>query len=186
MSRLADRLRKSKGIPNVPPPPNGYQSPPPTDMTAEQQTEYNQIYEDYNQSLSDEYDLNQEKARAYEKQQKAIEANNPHLLEAEMRASPSPKGLYTMNLFGRPIDLASLENYVLNKISPKTIVTKMRYDNSVMFEKMKGYEQKRRKPLPWTLILIILGAVGIVGTTAILAMSGVDIGNALAGFFGGQ
>jgi len=112
MSRLAKRLKKAQmGLPTgrfTPPPPPAQ----PPEMTPDQQDEYNKIYDDYNQTLSDEYDRNQEKAQAYEKQLQNAEKNNPHQLEGEMRADPTPKGIYEIDVQGRKIDLAMLEDYV--------------------------------------------------------------------------
>ena len=140
----------------------------------------------YAESLAQEYDRLQNKAQEYEKEQlKQIEAENPHQLRADMIRDPTPKGVYEMTLMGRKIDLSMLENYVLKKISPKSVITKMRYDNAKTYEEMKGYAKKQPIKINTTLILIIAGLMGLFAIGTLLFFLSPDLGSALRGLFGG-
>ena len=104
---------------------------------------------------------------------------NPHKVYKEIIKNPAPKGAFVMNLRGRPIDVHDLENYLVFKISPKTITTIMRYsDSKTIAEALNLARPKKRtavKNLAGIIsLLIILIAVGLFlafgGMSKILAL----------------
>ena len=114
--------------------------------------------------IVEEYDEQTEKRDDEVKE--TIEADskiNPHKLFRDIVRRPTPKGAYEMMIMGRPIDLSALENYMVFKISPKTITTLMRYNDAKTLSEM-GFA--KRKPLKinwgWIIILAIILGVGVI------------------------
>jgi len=129
--------------------------------------------------------LLQQKAREYEKEIKSIEKTNPHTLRREIVTDPTPKGVYEMQIFGRPIDLAMLENYVVHKISPKSIVTLMRYNNSKTMEEIKGYSKRPPIKIKGSIIWMIIGAGALLAIGIYFLTSGASMSDIMQGMFGG-
>ena len=127
----------------------------------------------------------QQKAREYEKEIKSIEKTNPHTLRREIVTDPTPKGVYEMQIFGRPIDLAMLENYVVHKISPKSIVTLMRYNNSKTMEEIKGYSKRPPIKIKGSIIWMIIGAGALLAIGIYFLTSGASMSDIMQGMFGG-
>ena len=136
--------------------------------------------------LAQEYDRLQQKAIKYEKELEAVEKTNPHTLYKEVVTDPTPKGIYEMRVFGRPIDLASLEHYVIHKISPKSVTTLMKYNNSKTMEEIKGYSKRPPIRIKGGLIWIILGAVGLLILGIVVLTYGQNMSEVLKGMFGGM
>lgn len=115
-----------------------------------------------------EYDTVQRQAMdEYKKEVDAIEKTNPHTLYKDIITNPSTKGKYEMNLIGRPVDVNALENYLIFKISPRTITTLMRYNDSKTFEEVRGYTKRKHvkfdfKILFTIIMLIIMIVVGVM------------------------
>ena len=181
MSRLAKRLR-------------GYQPNYPQTQNTNQTEEYaidenpyedNQQQVDYQASLSQEYDLLQQRARQYEREINSIEKTNPHTLRKEIVTDPTPKGVYEMVIFGRPVDLSMLENYVVHKISPKSIVTLMRYNNSKTMEEIKGYSKRPPVKIKGSIIWMIIGAGALLAIGLYFLTSGASLSDIMQNMFGG-
>lgn len=136
----------------------------------------------------EEYDRLQAKARLeYDKELQAIEATNPHTLYTDVVTKRSAKGTHPVTLFGRPIDLAMLENYLVFKISPKTIVSLIKYNDVKSIEETKGYGSRRPiGSLKLGKLWVIIGAVALLAVGAIFLMYGGDIGEMMKGVFGGM
>jgi len=129
-----------------------------------------------------EYNRLQQEAAEYDKEMQTMEAMNPHAIYKDVVTNPTPKGVYKLRLFGRPVDLAKLEHYLIHKVSPKTVTTLMRYNDSRTIEEVKGYSKRPTFKLKGGLIWIILGAIGMLGI-GILFFSG---GGSLTDIFGGM
>jgi len=104
---------------------------------------------------------------------------NPHKLFRDIIRRPSPKGTYEMTIMGRPIDLSMLENYMVFKISPKTITTLMRYNDAKTLSEL-GFAKRKPLKLNWGLIMILIIIVVVFGL--LLAITKGDI----VGFFRGM
>lgn len=190
MSRLAKRLGEAQGIPNNQPEEN----PIPEDEgeyypeePEEQVVEHVQKMPRYSGSpLVRQYDRLQEKAAAeYDKELKAIEITNPHGLYKEIVTNPSPKGALKMRLFGRPIDLNALESFLVFKVSPKNVVTLMKYSDAKSIEEIKGYS--KRPPFKFMksgMIWIILGAAVLLIIGFVMFTFGGNIAEMFKGLFG--
>jgi len=169
MSRLEDRLRRE------------------TFYTKEETEEEQEIGEDIYpyDNLSKIYDKRQKQAqKEYEKEIKAIEATNPHNLYKDVVTNPSPKGTYQMRIMGRPIDLSALESYLIFKISPRTVTTLMRYNDSKTIQEVGGYS--RRKPISlgknFFMIIIIIIIIMVVGM--FFLFGGGNLAQIFRGLFG--
>jgi len=165
---------------------NQYQNIPNTEGHPVEQNPYEDYQQQMQQSpLVQEYDRLQQRARMYEKELEAIERTNPHSLRKDIVTDPTPKGVYEVSIFGRPIDLSMLENYVVHKISPKTITTLMRYNNSKTMEEIKGYSKRPPIKIKSNLILMILGAVVLLGLGLFFLTNGPSMSDFFQGMFGG-
>jgi len=181
MSRLTDRLRRYSPTDSLPQPHDEHQ------IQKDGQGEYLPDSEAYQNMLAKEYEKNQKLAQEeYNKQQKMAEATNPHQLYTDIVTNPSPPDQYKMRIMGRPIDVNSLEQYLIFKISPRTITTLMRYNDAKSIEEIKGYTRgpniKASKGLG-LLILIIIGAFMMIAV-GYLFLNG-TIPNLLRGIMGG-
>jgi hypothetical protein len=82
----------------------------------------------------------------------------------EIRELPSPKGAYPTVIYGIPVDLHVLEDYIV-KISPYNIRTAMRFHNARTIEEIKGYSKfgSMHKKFNWMIIVMIaiMAAAGI-------------------------
>lgn len=146
MSRLLDRLRQ------------GNQQPQQTD------DQYLPDDKSYSSELAREYEKNQKRAQQeYKKQLRMAEATNPHKLYTDMVTKPSPPKQYQMTIMGRPIDVNALEQYLIFKISPKTITTLMRYNDSKSIEEIRGYARRPQiKASKGIGLLILIGIVAML------------------------
>jgi len=183
MSRLAKRLRGYQPAylqPQNTNQPEGYPVEQNPYQDYQQQPEYQQ-----QPSLSQEYDLMQQRAREYERDMRAIEKTNPYTLRKEIVTDPTPKGVYEMTIFGRPVDLSMLENYVVHKISPKTIVTLLRYSNSKTMEEIKGYSKRPPMKIKGSIIWMIIGAGALLAVGIYFLTSGASLSDMMQGMFGG-
>jgi len=170
MSRSENLLRKFQGNPPLP------TNPEPDDNG----------YEELQSPLVSEYNVTQNIAQQeLEKEQKAIEKTNPHSLYTDIVTKPSPKNAYPMRIMGRPLNLQALEDYVIFKVSPRTIVTSMRYNDVRTTEDTLNYSKRplgrhgRKKGFPWFLIIMIIIMVGV---GAFLLFGGGDISGMMQGF----
>ena len=142
--------------------------------------------EHQNQALS-EYDRMQlQSQQELYREEKAIETTNPHNMYTEVVAKPVPKGAYKMRIQGRPIDLSALENFVVFKMSPRTIVTSMRYNDVRTTEDTLNYSRKQfmgrtKKGGIGTIILIIMIIIMLIAGIFMLT-SGGDMTSMFQGF----
>jgi len=186
MSRLMKRLRNFQR--DQIQQPNDYYDDDPyfPEYEPEEAGGYPPEYQQQMQSeLAQQYDALQRKISEYEREMKAIEANNPHTLFKDVVNDPTPKGTYKVRVFGRPVDLASLENYLIYKISPKTVTTLMRYNDSKSIEEVKGYSKRPKIKLGKSgLIWIIIGAAIMVIIGLLFLTSGPNMTEMMQGLFG--
>lgn len=184
MSRLAKRLKNYQQD-NLPPiDTNEYQEGFSEDQNPYEDYQNTQEYQP-NISLTQEYNRLQQRTKAYEKEIQSIEKTNPHTLRREIVTDPTPKGIYEMKIFGRPVDLSMLENYVVHKISPKSIVTLMRYNNSKTLEEIKGYSKRPQIKIKGSIIWMIIGAGALLAIGVYFLTSGASISDMMQGLFGG-
>lgn len=84
----------------------------------------------------------------------------------DIKKKPTPKGYYETIIAGVPVDLHSLEEYIV-KTSPFAIKTLLRFDNARNIEDIKNYSTKggvsRKKLDSKFFILIILSIALAVG-----------------------
>ena len=180
MSRLDDRLRIIEAAQNQ------------QRMQAMAQNENQQYIPDtqaFVPELSREYDYNQRVAQDnYQAQSDASDITNPHKMYKEIIKNPSPRGSYPIRVMGRPIDVNALEQYLIFKISPRTITTLMRYNDAKSIEEIKGYTKrftgKGRKSGLGMILLISIGAIGMI-LVGYLFLNG-TIPNLLQSFMGGM
>lgn len=101
----------------------------------------------------------------------------------KIKQKPTPKGIFKIDIGGRPVDLHVLEDYVI-KTSPFTLRTILRYHNAKTIEEMKGYSRGRPMKMNMTTIVLIMAAVGmgILGLIVFFFMP--DIMNMFQGGFG--
>jgi len=89
-----------------------------------------------------------------------------------IKKDPSPKGYFETVIGGVPVDLHSLEEYIVS-VSPFSIQTIMKYNEAEMIEDIKNYSKGTgRKPFDMKIIFLILLAVGmgILGVIVMLYM----------------
>ena len=125
--------------------------------------------------LVNQYDETQRQAHYVEdREQKAIEATNPHNLFMDIVTKPLPKGVFKMTLMGRPIDLRKLEKYVVFGMSPKSTVTTLRYNEVKAYEDAQGYGRQgtitRGKKGGFGKILIIIAVCVILVVLGLLML----------------
>ena len=179
MNRLKRRLERYAVPPQQPEYPPNYQPDYQPDYPEEQQP---QPQPQPQSQLVQEYDRLQQRAKEYQREIAAIEANNPHTLHKDVILKPTSKGKLPVTVMGRPVDLAMLENYVIHKISPKTITTLMRYNDVKAIEDVKGYSKRPPLKLKGSLIWIILGAIAILIVGYILMST--DVTSMMKNIFG--
>jgi len=124
-----------------------------------------------------------EKEEEYEKQIEDDEEEKsyddvPIKLARQIKRKPTPKGYFRTVLFGIPVDLHALENYIV-RTSPFAIKTLMRYDNSRIIEEIKQYGTtstgKKKLDAKFFFFLIFLIIIVVVGI--ILMLKGPEIMN---------
>ena len=144
-----------------------------------------QAYEQYDETpLAREYDeLQQRVQQRHRERVELVESTNPHTLYKDIVTNPSPKGKHPMTIMGRPLDLAKLENYLVYKISPKTITTLIRYGDARAIEDIKGYSKRSKIKFKGGMIWIILGAIIILILGYLLFTT--DMTSLMGGLFGG-
>jgi hypothetical protein len=133
-------------------------------------------------ALAQEYDRLQKKAEAYQQEIKAIESTNPHSLYKDIITKPTSKGKFPVTIMGRPLDLAKLENYLVYRISPKTVTTLMRYNDSLVRAETLGFLKRKPIKMKSGILWIILGAAIIVILGYILLTT--DMSSLFKGMFG--
>ena len=189
MGRLDDRLKKNRPFPLTPPEgyENYYESPQYQNeiSSTQDQTLQDQAQETQN-ALVQQYNETQRRAMEYDKEIATIEKTNPHTLYKDVVTKPSDKGAYPMTIMGRPVDLSALENYLVFKISPKTITTMMRFNNSKTMEDIKGYSKRPPMKMKGGILLIIIGAAALLIVGMIILMYGGELGTMLGDMFGGM
>jgi len=187
MSRLSDRLKSMNPFSQAPPQQGAYQQNPYQEEQHQQEEGYLPDQQDYNSPLVQEYYRNQIEAQEQmKKEMKLAEATNPHQLYTDIVTNPSPPKQYEMKIMGRPIDVNALEQYLIFKISPRTITTLMRYNDAKSIEEIKGYG--RRPPVRASkgiglLLLVGIGAL-LMMAVGYLFLNG-TIPNMMRGMMGG-
>jgi hypothetical protein len=89
-----------------------------------------------------------------------------------IKKDPTPKGYFETVIGGVPVDLHSLEEYIVS-VSPFSIQTIMKYNEAEMIEDIKNYSKGTgRKPFDMKTIFLILLVVGmgILGVIVMLYM----------------
>lgn len=171
MSRLERRLGINKmKLPETP---------------SNQEEEYLPDSGQYSPKLAEQYDRTQMQAQEdYDKDRKALDATNPHTLYTDIIANPSPKGLLPITIMGRPIDVNMLENYVVFKISPRTVTTLMRYNDSKTTEELKGYSKRKPIRMNFKVLIMVIVFIVIMLVVGYLFLSG-GMTSVLGGLLGG-
>jgi len=98
-----------------------------------------------------------------DKEKKAnLQLDNPYYLHKEIIRYPVPKGCEVIELCGRPIDFAELQDYVVHKLSPKQMTAHIKFARSKTIEEIKGYAKRPNIRLGGKLIWILILAFGIL------------------------
>ena len=171
MSRSEEILNKLRQS-SAPPPQEQYEEEAEDEHQLPQMSEYDQMQYNAQRELNNEVS--------------AMESTNPHKMYTEVVTSPTPKGIYKMRIQGRPIDLAALEHFVVFKMSPRTIVTSMRYNDVRTTEDTLNYSRKQllrsgKKGGFGTIILIIMIIIMLIAGVFMLT-SGGDMTSMFQGF----
>lgn len=120
-------------------------------------------------------EIPQEYYEEYRRQQGYVPAekepidDTPLGILKDIEKSPSPKGTFPTVIGGIPVDLHSLEDYVI-KISPFGLKTILRYHHARDIEEMKGYGRRGSMNINSKTILLILAAVGMAVMGLIMIM----------------
>jgi hypothetical protein len=86
---------------------------------------------------------------------------NPLSILDEIKKRPSPKGAKVIMIGGRPLDLHTIEDYVV-RVSPYHLRTILRYHNARTIEEIKNYSQRfGGKGMKGSTLILILLAVGM-------------------------
>lgn len=110
-----------------------------------------------------QYEETQRQAQQeFDEEKAAIDATNPHTMFKDVVAKPTKRGIYPLTIMGRPIDLSKLENYLVFKVSPRTTVTLLRYNDMKANQDAINYgRQTMMKPggkrkMMWLLIIVVI------------------------------
>jgi len=85
----------------------------------------------------------------------------------DIRKYPTPKNTFATIIGGRPVDLHSMEDYLL-KISPYGLKTILRYHNARTIEEIKNYAKLggggKLNTKFWLLIMLFIGlaVIGVI------------------------
>jgi len=156
------------------------------------ENKFKELYNNKRKSnLVEEYEKLQEEAQnEYINEIEAIKKTDPYRKYTEIISRPSPRGAYMMNLRGYPIDVNALENYLVFRMTPRSIVTAMRYSDARSLEEFKGYTKysqlRSLSKASRGLGILLLVAIGAIITIFVgyLFING-TIPRLLSGLFGG-
>ena len=100
----------------------------------------------------------------------------PIKIARDIKKRPTPKGYFRTTLFGIPVDLHCLEDYIV-KTSPFAIKTLMRFDNARNIEEIKQYSTKTtgKKKLDGKFFLMIGVAIIVLCLGAVMLLKGPEI-----------
>jgi len=100
----------------------------------------------------------------------------PIQVSRDIKKAPTPKGYFRTIISGVPVDLHSLEDYIV-KTSPFAIKTLMRFENARNVEEIKQYSTKStgKKKLGIGFFLMILFLIIMVVVGILLMMKGPQI-----------
>lgn len=149
-------------------------------LLAEQQAYEEQLYQHYQQQQQQEQQQHYQHYRpqpyipepeesqeeSYEEQYKDV----PIKKALDIKKSPTPKGYFPTVISGIPVDLHSLEEYIV-KTSPFAIKTLLRYDNARNIEDIKNYSTKtagKKKADARFFLFLMLAIVLAVGGIAVI------------------
>jgi len=142
------------------------------EMQQQQEEEQQRAYEEY---MRQQQIMNERMQRA--QQEKELEEEEeiedeyetykdvPIKRAIDIQRKPTPKGYFPTVISGIPVDLHSLEEYIV-KTSPFAIKTLLRYDNARNIEDIKNYSTKtsgRKKMDSKFFILLFLGIALAIG-----------------------
>jgi len=113
-----------------------------------------------------------------------MEQNSPYHTYRDIQLNPSPKGSYPITIMGRPLDLGMLENYVVYKISPRTITTLLRYNEAKNLEEMRNMSRKPMFKAGKGILWIIIGAIAVIFLGFLFLTT--DMSGMMQGFMGGM
>jgi len=98
------------------------------------------------------------------------EQKSPLSVLEDIRKYPTPKGTFATIIGGRPVDLHSMEDYLL-KISPYGLKTILRYHNARTIEEIKNYAKLggggKLNTKFWLLIMLFIG-LAVIGVIILL------------------
>jgi len=100
----------------------------------------------------------------------------PIQVARDIKKKPTPKGYFRTVISGIPVDLHSLEDYIV-KTSPFAIKTIMRFDNARNIEEIKQYSTKStgKKKLGIGFFILIMFLVIMVIVGILLMMKGPEL-----------
>jgi hypothetical protein len=152
MSRLRKRLERYQTTQPEP-------QPIPYDYYNQEQQPY---VEEAPSPLVQQYEELQKRAEKHQAELRAIESTNPHSLYKDVVTRPSQKGKFATTIMGRPIDMSKLENYLVYRISPRSVTTLMRYNDSLVRSEVLGFGKRRPIKMKSGILWIIIGAALIL------------------------
>lgn len=123
-----------------------------------------------------------EPPQEYDEDDDEYDANlgGPLSILDEIKKKPTPKGVFTQRIGGRPVDLHVLEDYI-TKISPFALKTLLRYHNAKTMEEIKSYSQGKSMNINAGTIILILAAVGMAVLGIVMLVFMPDIMNMFKG-----
>jgi len=144
----------------------------------------------YQSELSRQYEDRQRMAAIQQQHiDTAYDTTNPHKIYQDIVTNPSRSGKFPMTLMGRPVDLEKLEKYVVFNMSPKAIVTTLRYSDVRAYEDALGYGRntivRKKKGNFGMIIIMIIGLILMLVVGVLFLMSGGDLLGMFEGMFGG-
>lgn len=173
MSRLRDRFKGSRNMDTADIP----YYPPEQPQQYEQYPYQEEYYQQTEQPPQQQYER---QSQLSPNVQPASDKSPLSILD-EIKNLPSRKGTHPTIIGGIPVDLHSLEDYII-RISPYNIKTLMRYHNARTLEEIKGFGRPGMKMNSKSLILLILAiGMAVLGIFFIFFMPKI-----MAGFQGGM
>ena len=133
--------------------------------------------EEYYEEYPQEYAPEEPSPRQEYQEQRPIfrgeneEVSGPLGVLEDIKNTPSRKGTFETVVQGIPVDLHSLESYIV-KISPYVMKTVLRYRSARLLEEVKNYGKYDRIKMNSKTIILIILAIGmaVLGVMMIIFM----------------
>lgn len=118
------------------------------------------------------YDSPPQEEQRYEEREPERRQNAPLSILDEIKNNPSPKGTFPVVIQGVPVDLHSLEGYML-KVSPYDMRTLQRFEKARLIEEIKNYGRfggGTKFNMKTILIILLAAGMAVVGIILVMYM----------------